>query len=198
MVGSVRPLGGQLHQRLQQRTPVVLHLLHPGASIQSSQACLCRLPVREHIGHARRDSQIVLEHPEAIVRAHQVRAADGDPGAIWRGEPAHLDSVLRAPPNDIHGDDAVVDDPGLPVAVFRGGLPIDILQEQIQGLDTLRQPLLELPPVCVRHHPGQAVYGDDPLVGLVVTIDREGDSFVLERACDPLLDAAELLRGELR
>ena len=175
----------------------MLHLLHPGASIQAAQARLGRLPVREHIGHTRRDAQVVLEHLEAIVGPNQVGAADGDPGTVRRGEAAHLDPVLWTASHNIYRDHTVTDDSGLPVDVFGAGLAVDVLQEEVKRLDTLRQPLLKLPPVGARHHARQAVNGDDPLIGLVVPVDSEGDALVLEGACSPLLNAADLLYREL-
>ena len=119
--------------------------------------------------------------------AHQVGAADGDPGAMGYGDPAHLDAVLGTAAYHLGGDDAVGDDPGLAV---------DILQEPVQGPDALHQPCFELPPLGARKDSGHAVDGNDAFVRLVVPVDGKRDAFVRERARDPVLNVLQLTVGE--
>ena len=127
-------------------------------------------------------------HPETVMSAHEVGAADSDPGPVGRREAAHFDPVLGTAPHHVDRNHAIVDNPGLPVHVF---------EEKVQGLDTLGQTCLELPPIGVRHYPGQTVDGNYPLVRLVVPVACKSYALVGERAVDPLPDAAELFRGEL-
>ena len=86
-------------------------------------------------------------------------------------------------------DHAIIDNPALPINVF---------QKEIQSFDALSQPCLDMPPLGSLHHPWQTVDRNDLLFGLVVSIDRKSDSLIREREHDPLLDAAEILRGEMR
>ena len=118
--------------------------------------------------------------------AYQVGTADGDPGAVRDGDPAHLDAVLGTAAHDVGGDHAVGDD---------AGIAIDVFQKPVQSSDALREARFEQPPVGPRDDAGHAVDGDDAFVGLVVAVDGEGDAFVRERARDPFLHTAQLVVG---
>ncbi len=86
------------------------------------------------------------EHEEAVVGAHQVGAADGDPGAVGDRYPAHLDAVLWTAAHQVGGDHAVGDDTGLSVHV---------LEEAVQGAEALGEAGLE---VC-RHSSAERMRG---------------------------------------
>ena len=104
-----------------------------------------------------------------------------------RREAAHLGAVLGTTAHYVHGDHTVLDD---------AGLAVDILQEAIQGLKALGEAGLELAPVATGHCPGQAVDGDDVLVGLAVAVNREGDALVRKRAHHTIMDVAQVCAGE--
>ena len=112
------PHRGQLLQGLEQHLAVVLDLLHSDCPVQAAQTCLGRLAVREHVGHTRRDAQVVLQHFESVVRSHQIGAAYGDPRAVGGREAAHLDAVLRTAAHHVDRDYPVVDDAGHSEAVI--------------------------------------------------------------------------------
>ena len=196
--GVGAPFRGQLLQGPEEDLPVVFDFLHARGAIEAAEACLGGLSVGEHVGHAGWDAQVVFEHFEAVVGADEVGAADGDPRAVGGGEAAHLKAVLRAAAHHVNGNHAVVDDGGHAVQVFAAGRAVDVFKEEVEGLEALGESRFDLPPIGGGHDARDAVYGDDPLVGLVVTVDGEGDALVGERARDPFLDAVEFLGGELR
>ena len=179
--------GGEVPQRLAQHGPVMFHLPHPVAPVEAAQAPLHHLAVGDHVGHARRHPQVVLEHLEAVVGPHQIGAANRDPRTVGYGDPAHLDTILGTAAHHVGRDHAVGDD---------AGLAVDVLQKPVQGADALGEAGFEPPPLDAREDAGHAVDGDDALIGLVVAVDRERDAFVREGACDPLLHAAQLVAGE--
>ena len=91
-----------------------------------------------------------------------------------------------------------MDDGGHPVEVLAAGRAVHVLKEEVESLEALGESDFDLTPVGGRHQPGNAVDGDDPLVGLIVAVDREGDALIGEGAGDAFLDAGKLLGGELR
>ncbi len=103
------------------------------------------------------------------------------------GETAHLGAVLGTAAHHVHRNHAVLDD---------GGIPVDILQETVQSLETLGEAGLELAPFLAGHHPGKAVDGNDALVGLFVAVDREGYALVRKGAGHAILDVGQVFGGE--
>ena len=199
--GRIRaPLRRQLPQCSQQSLPVVFHFQDAGTAVKPAQAGFGRLAVRQHIRHARRHPQVVLQHREPVISADQISAADGNPGAIGRRKAAQLGPILRAAIHQIRRNDAVADDAGAAGAgIIRASvarLPVHILQEHIEGFETLRQPGFNLPPVGGRHYARHAVYGNDALVGLIVPIDIKSDALVGKRASYPLGDAVQVVGDE--
>ena len=175
--------GGQLAERLAQQASVMLDLPHPALPVETPHARLHRLAVGDHVGHPRRHPQVVFEHQEPVVGAHDVGAADGDPGPVGRAHPAHLAAVLGTAVHQVLGDDPVGDGPGVAV---------DVCEKVVEGEDPLHEARLEPLPVGGGHDAGNAVDRDDPLVRLLVAVDREGDALVEKRPADPLLNLAEL------
>ena len=170
----------QFLQSLQEHLTVLLDLLYPHGSVQAAKARLGGLPVSQHVRHARRHTEVVFKHLEAVVGAHQIGAADGYPRAMGGREAAHLDPVLRTAAHDVYRNHPVVYDAWHPEAVVAAGRAVHVLQEEVEGLEALGQPRFDLPPVGGGHHPGNAVDGNDPLVGLFVPVDREGYSLIRE------------------
>ena len=121
------------------------------------------------------------------MRANQIRAADGDPGAVGYVNAAHLDSILGTSAHHVGGDDAVGDD---------AGLAVDVLEKEVQGADALDEAGFEPPPVGARDDSGHAVDGNDAFVRLVVSVHGERDALVGERARDPVLHVAHFVGGE--
>ena len=181
-------LGRELLKRRPQQAAVLLDPPDAGAPVEAAEALLDRLAVRDHVGDARGNAQVVLQHEEALVGADDVGPADGDPGTARGRHAAHLQAVLRAAAHDVHGDDAVLQDPARAV---------DVPQEEVDRLQALRQARLQVLPVGARDHARDAVDRDDALVGLVVPVDREGDALGREHPGHALLDEADFLGREL-
>ena len=186
--GVGAPSWGEFAKRLEQHLPVLLHLPHPAVPVEAAQARLDHLAVGDHVGNPGGNPQVVLEHEEAIVGAHQVGAADGDPGAVGDRYPAHLEAVLGTAAHQVSGDHALGDD---------AGFPVHVLEEAIQGAEALGEAGLEVPPLLRGEDAGNAVDGNDALVGFLVPVDGEGDPLVGEGAGDALLDPADLVGGKL-
>ena len=87
---------------------------------------------------------------------------------------AHLAPVVAAAVDQLARHDAFREDPALVV---------DVLEEQVDRGQPLRQPALERLPLGGRDDARQQVVGKDALGALVVAVDREGDALGEERAC---------------
>ena len=74
---------------------------------------------------------------------------------------------------------------------------IDVAQEQVQGMDALGQAALDAVPFLGRDDARQQVGGNDPLGGLVVVIDGEGDALVQEALLAGLLAAVQLFQRQV-
>ncbi len=57
------------------------------------------------------------------------------------------------------------------------GRAVDVGQEDIEGLEALRQTEFELPPLVTRKHARQAVDRDDAFVAVFIAIDFELNAF---------------------
>src|SRR3546814_9818373 len=72
---------------------------------KAGEQALHRLPVFQHIGHARRCPCIVLQHEEAVgAGADQIGAADMRPDAVWRLDASHRQPELRIGEDEFFGD----------------------------------------------------------------------------------------------
>ena len=72
---------------------------------------------------------------------HEVGAGDRHVDVAPDAQAAHLAAVVRAAVDQLARDDALGEDPALVV---------DVLQEEVQREDALRQPALELVPLGAR------------------------------------------------
>jgi len=98
--------------------------------------------------------------------AHDVRSTDRHPGVVRHAHAAHLQPVLRAIEDHVDGDHAVADD---------AAISVDVAQEQVEGRDALDQTGFQFTPLREREQARHAVDRDDPLLGLLIAVDREGD-----------------------
>ena len=57
-------------------------------------------------------------------------------------------------------------------------LAVDIGEKEVQRLDTLNEPTLDMLPLPGEHEAGDAIDGDNPLDGLLVSVHGEGDALV--------------------
>ena len=98
---------------------------------------------------------------------------------------AHLAAEVLTAINHVARDHAVVQD---------AALVIDVLEEQIQGRDTLRQAALNARPFLLGEDARQRIVGEDALGALLAAVDGEGDSLMQEGKIGDLLAAAQLAR----
>ncbi len=102
--------------------------------------------------------------------------------------PLHLAAVVRAAVDQLARDDAFREDLALVV---------DVLQEQVEGEQALRQAALDDAPLGAGDDARQDVVGEDPLGAFVVAVDREGDALVQEGTVGGLLAVPPLGGGQL-
>ena len=178
----------QRPQRAEQLLAVVIDRADAVAREEAGEDPLHHLPVGEHVGHAARHAQVVLEHGEAaVLDADQVGAGHGHVDVAADAHAAHLAPVVRAAVDQLARDDAFREDLALVV---------DVLQEQVEGEQPLRQPALDDAPLGAGDDPRQDVVGEDPLGAFVVAVDREGHALVQEGAVGGLLAVPPLGRRQ--
>ena len=139
LAGSLRrTLRRQRAQRGEQRLAIVLDGLHAALAEQIREQALHHLAAHQHVGDAAGHAQIVFEHHEFARRhADQIGARDGDIGVLADMEAAHLPAEMFAAIDDFPRHHAVVQNPAF---------VIDVLEEQIQRGDALRQAALDAGP----------------------------------------------------
>ena len=135
---------------------------------QRRQHALGDLAVREHVGHAARHPQVVFEHDEAaVLQPIEIGARNRHVDVAVDVDAAHLAPVVPAALHQLARDDAFGED---------SPLVIDVLEEQVDGGQPLREAALERPPLGRGDDARQQVEGKDPLGALLVAVDREGDA----------------------
>ena len=143
--------------------------------------------VFQHVGHAGRRARIVLQHDEIV----GVDPDDVDPGDMDIDVVRHVLAVHLGPEHRVLEDQVVGDDVGAQdVAAV-----IDVAQEHVERADPLLQALFQQGPFLGRHDPRDHVEGDQPLLGLGVAIDGEGDADPAEQQ---LRFLAAILQGVRR
>ena len=190
MVGSACWTGRQCAERREQRLAVVIDRPHAVAFEEAGEHPLHDLPVGEHVGDAARHAQVVLEHgePAAGAVADEIGAGDRDVGVAAHAQAAHLPAVVRAAVDQVARHDPFGED---------AAVVVDVLQEEIERVDALRQTALEVLPLRAGQHARQQIVREDPLRALVVAVHREGDALVEERAVGRELTDPQLVDLDL-
>src|SRR5207237_1390624 len=143
-----------------------------------------RLAIFEHVGDARRRAGIVLEHIELVGSdADQIDPANMRPHPVRRADAGDLGAELLVAVDQLGRDQPFLEDPALAV---------DILEERIDRLDALDQPLAEPGPFLLEENARDDIERNDALSGVAVTIDRKGDAELTEGGFGGLLAALEL------
>ena len=131
------------------------------------------LAVLEHVGDARGNPQIVLEDAKlAGVVAHDVDAGDVGVDTSGNVHALHLRAVLGVAEHLLRGDDA---------RLQNLLLMVDVVDEGVQGPDTLLETALQANPLLQWQHPGNDVERDQALGPLLLAIDGEGDADPMEQ-----------------
>ena len=126
------------------------------------------LAVFQHVGHARWRARVVLQHDEILgVDPDDVDPGDVDIDVVRHVLAVHLGAEYRVLKDQIVGHDLGAKD----VAAV-----IDVAQEHVERAHALAQALFQQRPFLGREDAWDDVEGDQPLLGLGVAIDREGDA----------------------
>ena len=169
-----RRRGAQAARLLRQPARIVRDRLHLHPREQLGEHRHHRLAVLEHVADARRRAGVVLEHEELVgPGAHQVDADDMGVDPARRGEADHLRQPGAVVAEQPLGQAARADDL-LPV--------VEIVHEGVERAHPLLDPARQPPPFAAGDDPRDHVERDQPLLGVVVAIDVEGDAGAAEEA----------------
>ena len=163
--------------------------LHVVAREETRKHALGDLAIGEHVRDAARHAQVVFEHHEAAVfETNEIGAGDRDVDVLVNLDAAHLAPVVPAAVDEFRRHDAFRED---------ASLVVDVLQEQIDGRQTLRESAFERVPLAARDDPREQIEREDPLGALIVSVDGEGDALREERAVGFELTLPQfILRGD--
>ena len=132
------------------------------------------LAVLEHVRHARRHAQVVLEHVVlALVCTNDVHAGDVRIDATGNVHPVHLGTVLGVAEHALARDDAGRQD---------RLVVVDVVQERVQRVHALAQSPIEHLPLVGRNDARNDVERNQALGAGLLAVDREGDPDAMERA----------------
>ena len=164
---------GQRVQVLQQHVGVVLDRADRPGREELGEEPHHHLAVLEHVRHAGRHPQVVLEHVVlALPRADDVDAGDVRIDAAGHVHPLHLAAVLRVAEDALgrHG-----------AGLENRLLVIDVVQEGVERAHALREPAFEQVPFVRGNDARDDVERDQPLGALLLAVDRERDADAVER-----------------
>ena len=161
-------------QRREQRLTVVIDRLDLVVLEQLREDALDDLAVRQHVRHAARHAQIVLEHREAAVgQPHEIGAGDRHVEMPPQEDAAHLAPVVLRAVDQLARHDAFRED---------AAVVVDVAQEQVERGQALRQAALDRLPLRRGQDARQQVVGKDALGAGLIAVDRERDALLQERA----------------
>ena len=186
VVGGVVDAGRQQHhgrfagggvrrdrcQRFQKHVRIVLDRRDPMPREQFRKQPQHDLAVLQHVGDAGRRAGIVLEHIEGVgIDAHEVDARDRYIKTVRHLLPVHL-----RPERGVAEHHVVRDHPGAQDLARA----VDVADQHVERLDPLGQAALDLLPFGGGKDARDHVERDQPLLGLGLAIDREGDADAAE------------------
>ena len=93
------------------------------------------------------------------------------PDVVGRALADHFRPIERIAKNQFGRDDQFLEN---------GALSINIREEEVQSAHTLREPGLKLAPLRLRYETRNDVERDQPLGGVLVAVDAEGDADAAE------------------
>ena len=185
----VRHAGGRdVVEHPQQLLRVVLHRTHADVLEHAGERPLHRAAIFEHVAHAAGAAPVVFQHqPLPAVIANQVRAANVDVNVLGHVEPCELAPEMFSRQDVVRRDDAVLED---------ALLVVDVVEEEVQRRDALRQPTLQILPLLGRDDARQQVEGENLLRSRRVAIDVERDALPEKGHVHRVPLELELLRRE--
>ena len=200
-VGGVEDAGGEQHdvgfgaalgRKRAERREQDLRVVFDGADVvvaeELREDALHDAAIGEHVTHAAGNAQVVFKDNEvAVLKADEIRAANGDVDVARDLKAGHLAAKLRAGIDELTRDDAVGED-----AAF----VVDVFEEEVQGADALRKAAFDDFPFLAGDDARQEVVGEDALGAFVFAVDVEGDALVEEAKVGGLLAALDFFRCE--
>ena len=176
-------------QRSQQRVGIVLDRRDAMLGEQVGCQPHHHLAVLQHVGDARRRARIVLQHIELVgVDPDDVDARDMDIDVVRHPPPRHL-----RPEAGIAEHEVARDQPRLE----NFARAIDVGEEKVERLHALDQPRFEPRPLGARNDAGDDVERDQPLGGVLVAVDGEGDADAAKQKFRLLAAGRQQLRRRL-
>ena len=168
--------GGFRRERLQrgeQFVRIVLDRRHAMAREQLREQPHHDLAVLQHVGDARRRAGVVLENIKRVgIDADHVDAGDVHVDVV-----RHLLAVHLRPEHRILEHQALRHDAGLE----NFAAAVDVAQISVDRLDALLKPAAQRVPFLRRQDARDDVERDQPLLGVGLAIDREGDADAAEQ-----------------
>lgn len=131
------------------------------------------LAVLEHVGHAGRHAQVVLQHIElALARAHDVH-----PGNVRIDAAGHVDAMHFGPVLLVLQDQIGWN----PFCLENFLVVVDVLEKQVECLDALAQPCGKQLPFGSGQDARHDVERNEPLRSGLFAIDGKGDADAVEQ-----------------
>ena len=167
-------LGPDAAQVLEQHVRIVLHRADRARGEQLREQPHHHPAILEHVGHAGRYAQVVLQHVVlARTRAHQVHAGDVRVDPAGHVHAGHFPPVLRVAQHSLRRNGAGLQD----LLVV-----IDVREKQVERAHALLQPGLQHAPFVRGNDARHDVEWNQSLRSGVFAIHRERDSDTVERA----------------
>ena len=130
------------------------------------------LAVLQHVGDPGGGAGVVLQHVElALADPDDVDAGDQHPEVVRRPAADHFRSVVGIAQDQLVGDDLLLQ---------RRARAVDVLEEQVERGDALDEALFEEAPLGAGNDARHDVERDQPLGGVLVAVDAEGDADAAE------------------
>ena len=180
----------QMPERAQEPRRILVDRLHTRGGEHVRERALHEAPVLEHVAHAGRTAQVVLQHVELPVAiAHEVGADDVAEDALRRRDAVALRQVALRREHERLRDHAVAQD--FP-------LPVHVADERVERQNPLPKPALDRRKIGLRDHARHDVEREDALGAPLRAVHVERDPTLEEIALgDPLL-LSEILGREPR
>ncbi len=160
---------------------------HPVVGKQLRHQTGHRRPVLQYVGDPRGDADVVLDHlPGAVAVTHQVTAGDMGVDAARGADAVDGAGEVRAGDHQPPGHEPLPHD--LPSVV-------DVIDEVVQGPNSLGEAPLDVPPFLAAQHPRHEVEGKGAFMGgAPAAAGLEGDP-LLHEDCIPASPCLDQTRG---
>ena len=182
--------GGDEIHRLAQQTRVVAVVAHVHFAEQARIRAPFDVAREQRVTRARRDAQIVLQHPPTTILAlHEVLAGDVREHPAGRRHAVDLRIVAGGRVHEFLGYDAVMDD-----ALLR----IDVLQVGVERVDTLLETSLQLVELIRFDDARNRIVGEQTILVDAVLMHAEAHAVAAQFAVDPLTPRHQFRRKPAR